>query len=61
MVFSPRIKGESKVPSQQSNLPDDEVKEKEKTIFDKALEGLNHHWKNVKFDGFPMKIEKVTK
>ena len=59
--FSPCIKGESIAPSQQSSLSDNAVKEKEKTIFDKALEGLNQHWENVKFDGFLMEIEKVTK
>lgn len=47
VAFSPCIKGESKAPSQLSSLSDGEVKENEKTIFDKAMEGLNKYWKNV--------------
>ena len=59
VVFSARLEGESKAPSQQSGLSNDEIKEKEKAVFDKALQELSQHWKDINFDGFPVKVEKV--
>ena len=57
VVFSPRIEGESKAPSQQSRLSSEKLKDKEKIVFDKALD-LGSYWKNVNL-GFHLKVEKV--
>ena len=58
-VFSPKMEGDSKPPSQQSTFTQDQLKEKKFSLFDKAFSDLHSYWKNVEFDGNPVEIDQI--
>ena len=59
VVFSPMMERDSKPPCQQSTLTLDQLREKEFSVFDKALSDLHSYWKDFEFDGNPVKIEQI--
>ena len=53
--FSPTLEGESKPPAHQGGLSKEELFNKEKKVFDKAILSIaNDHWQGAKFDTFPV-------
>ena len=60
VVFNPVVDGEIKPPIQQSNLNAEELVEKEKAVFDKAMTELKSYWEGVCFDGHDVST-KITK
>ena len=60
VVFNSKVDGESKPPSQQSGLSNEQIQEKEKIVFDKVLIELQRaHWESSSFDGFDINISPV--
>ena len=59
VVFSPKLEGDSKPPSDQRNLSTNETKEKEYAVFDKVISDLAHCWENAEFNGYPVKIKAI--
>ena len=59
VVFSPKLDGDTKPLCLQSQLSPDELREKEYAVFDNAISELSTFWKEAKFDGFPIQIEKI--
>ena len=59
VVFSPKLDGDTKPLCLQSQLSPDELREKEYAVFDNAISELSTFWKEAKFDGFPIQLEKI--
>ena len=59
VVFSPQIDGESKPPSQQGKITKEELRRKEKIVFDNAINQLQQHWANSSFDDLPISVTPV--
>ena len=58
VAFPAKLQGESNPPCKQC-LSAAEKKEKEFTLFNKALDGLEQAFSNVSFDGFPVSVNKI--
>ena len=60
MLFLNTLKGESKPPIHQGGLTKDLCAEKEKQIFDHAMENIeNRYWPNMTFDDLNVIIQTV--
>ena len=60
MVFNSVLDEEIKPPIQQNNLSAEELVEKEKAVFDKAMIDLKSYWEGACFDGHDV-YTKITK
>ena len=58
VAFPAKLQGESNPPCEQS-ISAAEKKEKEFTLFNKSLDGLEQAFPNVSFDGFPASVNKI--
>ena len=60
VVFSPFCNGDTTAPALQTRIDDDTRKEKETTIFNRAMNEIHdQHWNKIKFDGFEVNVEVV--
>ena len=60
VIFSASSDGDLKAPAQQSGLSNDERKEKEKKVFDRAMLDIeNNFWKNASFDSFSVESDVI--
>ena len=59
VTFSGKLDGDSKAPCQQ-HLTEDEHNEKEKSVINKAINGLSAYWKDAKFNDFEVINTKIS-
>ena len=60
VVFSPKLDGDSKPPCEQSKLSSDELRENEYVVFDNAISEFASFWEGAQFDGFLIKLDKLS-
>lgn len=60
VVFSPLVDEDTAAPALQSGLDEEVRKQKEKVIFDRAMNAMaSQHWYNLTFDDFPVNVQPV--
>ena len=60
VVFSPFVDEDNVAPALQSGLDEEIRKQKEKVIFDRAMNAMaSQHWYDLNFDGFPVNVQPV--
>ena len=59
LTLSEKVPGEATAPDRQTQLSDDELKEKETIVLENAMKNIEKCLQNREFDGFPVKTSSV--
>ena len=60
VILSLKVPGDSKPPAMQGTLSNDQIRAKEKIVFDSAMNELkNVYWNSSEFDGFPVLVKTI--
>ena len=60
VILSSKVPGDSKPPTMQGTLSDDQKRAKEKIAFVNAMNELeNVYWNSSEFDGFPVSVKAI--
>ena len=60
VILSSKVPGDSKPPAMQGTLSNNQIRAKEKVVFDSAMNDLeNVYWNSSELDGFPVSVKTI--